>query len=255
MSWNPFLLVELVRRDLAVRYAGSFGGFAWALLNPLLLCGLYGLVFTAIMRIAPPANFTGTYLEYLLAGLIPWIGIQDAVVKSATSVTDQAHLVKKQAFPLNYLLFASLFGALSLQAIAVTGLGAGLATFGVGSIQPLTLLVAFLFEFLVLIGPAFALAALNVFFRDLTQFLGPGLTVLFYLTPVLYPEALVPANLTPVLLANPLRDVIGLFRAGLLGTEVPPVPRLMAWSAISVVIAFLGVRFFGACRKTFSDII
>lgn len=255
MRWNPFLLVELVRRDLAVRYAGSFGGLAWAFFNPLLLCGLYGLVFTAIVRIAPPSGFTGTYLEYLLAGLIPWIGLQDAVVKSATAVTDQAHLVKKQSFPLDYLLFASLFGALSLQAIAVAGLGAGLGAFGAGSVRPLALVAAFLFEFLVLIGPAFALAALNVFFRDLTQFLGPGLTVLFYLTPVLYPESLVPSNLAPVLVANPLRDVVGLFRAGLLGTEVPPVPRLLAWSAISIVIAFLGVRFFGACRKTFSDII
>lgn len=255
MNWNPFLLAELVRRDLAVRYAGSFGGLAWALLNPLLLCGLYGLVFTTIVRIAPPAGFRGSYLEFLLAGLIPWIGLQDALVKSATAVTDQAHLVRKQAFPINYLLFASLFGALSLQAVAVTGLGAGLAAFGTGTIRPLPLLAALLFEFLVLIGPAFALAALNVFFRDLTQLLGPGLTVAFYLTPVLYPESLVPRALTPVLLANPLRDVVGLFRAGLLGTEIPSFPRLAGWSVLAAVMAFLGVRFFGACRKTFSDII
>lgn len=255
MRWNPFLLLELVRRDLSARYAGSFGGLGWALVSPLLLCGLYGLVFTAIVRIPPPEGFSGAYLEFLLAGLIPWIGLQDGLVRGTTAVTDQAHLVRKQAFPTEYLPLASLFGAMAIQALAVVALGAFLAVLGEGSVRPFVLVGAFVFEFALVLGPIFALATANVFFRDLTQLLGPGLTVLFYLTPVLYPESLVPPRLAPLLFANPFRDSIALFRAGLLGTEAPSVQRLLVWFVLAAIVAVAGVRFFGACRKTFSDIV
>ena len=59
-------------------------------------------------------------------------------------------------------------------------------------------------------------------FRDLAQLIGPLLTVVFYLTPILYPESAVPPALAWALDANPVRDVVGLFRAGLIGTEAPP---------------------------------
>ena len=81
---------------MAARYAGSFGGILWTVVNPLLTCVLYGFVFSLVLRIPPPEGFAGSYLEFLLAGLIPWIGIQEALVRSASSVTEQANLVRKQ---------------------------------------------------------------------------------------------------------------------------------------------------------------
>ncbi|HQN10189.1 MAG TPA: ABC transporter permease, partial [Thermoanaerobaculia bacterium] len=103
--------------------------------------------------------------------------------------------------------------------------------------------------------PVFALAAGSVLFRDLAQLLGPLLTVAFYLTPILYPEDLVPASLAPALTFNPLRDLAGLFRAGLLGTAAPPPGRLLAWSAGLAVLAFLGHRFFARSRRAFADVL
>ena len=108
---------------------------------------------------------------------------------------------------------------------------------------------------LVLTGPAFALAAVSVLFRDLAQLITPLLTVVFYLTPILYPEALVPPGLAWALDANPVRDVAGLFRAGLLGTEVPPAGRILVWAAVFAVLAFLGHRFFERSRKVFADVL
>ena len=188
MRRNLFLLSELVRRDLSVRYAGSFGGAAWALLNPLILCGLYSLVFSLIVRIAPPADFRGTYTEFLLAGLLPWLGLQDALVRSASAVTDQAHLVKKMSFPVGILVVASLLSALVLQAAGLCVFAILSGGFGAGEIHLLPLAVGFAFQALLLAGPAFALAAASVLFRDLAQLIGPLLTVVFYLTPILYPE-------------------------------------------------------------------
>lgn len=255
MSKRIYLFLQLVRRDLALRYAGSFGGIGWAVLGPLLQCGIYALVFSVIVRIPPPPGFRGHYAEFLLAGLLPWLGFQDALARSASAVTDHAELVKKLAFPVESLVLSALAAALLLQAAGLVVFAGASAGAGNGTIRPLPLLAGFALELLVLLGPAFAFAAVTVLFRDLSQLLGPFLSVLFYLTPIIYPEDLVPASLAPVLTLNPLRDVAALFRAGLLGLEAPPAARVAAWAVVSSVLAFLGVVFFVRSRKTFSDVL
>jgi lipopolysaccharide transport system permease protein len=250
-----FLLSELVRRDLSVRYAGSFGGAAWALLNPLILCGLYTLVFAVIVRIAPPPDFRGTYAEFLLAGLLPWLGFQDGLVRGASSIVEQAHLVKKMSFPVALLVVTSLVSALILQTAGVVvfaGLSGG---FGAGHFRILPIAVGFALELLILVGPTLALAAVSVLFRDLAQLIPPLLTVVFYLTPILYPEALVPPALSWGLDLNPVRDVVAWFRAGLLGTEAPSPGRTIVWAAVFAVLAFFGHRFFERSRRVFADIL
>ena len=255
MSRRFYLFLQLVRRDLAVRYAGSFGGIGWALLGPLLQCGIYTLVFSVIVRIPPPPGFGGHYAEFLLAGLLPWLGFQDALARSASAVTDHAQLVKKLSFPVETLVFSALAAALLLQAVAIVVFSTASVAAGAGTIRLLPLLAGFVLEFLVLLGPALAFAAINVLFRDFSQILGPLLSILFYLTPIIYPENLVPESLSLGLSVNPLRDIAGLFRAGLLGMETPPVGRVVAWAAVSSVLAFFGAVFFGRTRKTFPDVL
>jgi ABC-type polysaccharide/polyol phosphate export permease len=252
---NAYLLFELVRRDLSVRYAGSFGVAGWALLNPLILCALYSFVFSLVVRIPPPSGFRGTYAEFLLAGLLPWLGLQDALVRGASSITDQSHLVKKMAFPVPLLVAAGVLSALLLQTAGLVVFGGVSAGFGAGEVRLLPLAAGFALQLLLLAGPALALAAGSVLFRDLAQLIPPLMTVGFYLTPVLYPEALVPPGLAWALDLNPARDVVALFRAGLIGTEAPPLPRLGLWVAVSGVLAFLGHGFFERSRKVFADVL
>jgi len=255
VSRRFYLFLQLVRRDLAIRYAGSFGGIGWALLGPLLQCGIYTLVFSVIVRIPPPPGFAGHYAEFLLAGLLPWLGFQDALARSASAITDHGQLVKKLSFPVETLVFSALAAALLLQAVALVVFAAASVAAGTGTVRLLPLAVGFLLEFLVLLGPAFAFSAVTVLFRDFSQILGPLLSILFYLTPIIYPENLVPDSLSFGLSLNPLRDVAGLFRAGLLGMEAPPVERVAGWAAVSAVLAFGGAVFFGRSRKTFPDVL
>lgn len=255
MKRLPFLLSELVRRDLTARYAGSAGGLLWGLINPLILCILYGFVFALILRIQPPAGFPGGYVDFLLGGLLPWIGFNDAVVRGTASVTDQAHLVRKLPFPPEILVASSVAAALVLQALSV-GVLAVFLLVGRGHVPNVPLLgIAFLFEVLLLAGPVLALAALNVLFRDLSHVLGPILMIAFYVTPILYPASLVPASMASVFAANPLADLVGLFRAALFGLPAPPAAKLLVWMAVALVVACAGLAFFRRCRRTFADVL
>jgi lipopolysaccharide transport system permease protein len=250
-----FLFSELLRRDLTARYAGSFGGPLWALLNPLILCALYEFVFAVVLRLQAPAGFAGTYAEFLLAGLLPWIGLSEAISRGTTAVTDQAHLVKKMQFPIELLVFSALGSAFVLELSGLVLLGGFVAVTGRGSIHPGLLLLAFAFEALILSGPVLILSALNVFFRDLAQLVFPFLTIVFYLTPILYPESLVPARFAWTMAFNPLRHLVSLFRAALFGGPVPALSSLAVWAALFLVIAYAGAKFFRRCRPGFADLL
>ncbi len=255
MRQRLFLLSELVRRDLSSRFAGSFGGLFWAFLNPVLMCVLYGVVFGVILRIRAPEGFAGGYAVYLLGGLLPWIGFHEAVTRGATAMTDQVHLVKKVPFAVELLVVSVLWSALVLQAVALVPLLAFAAASDRLHPSILHLAAAFGLEALLLVGPLFALAALNVFFRDLPQLLGPLMLVVFYMTPILYPESQVPPALRPILSVNPVGDVVGLFRAGLFGTSPPSLARVSVVGALALAGAFLGLGFFRRARPSFSDLL
>jgi ABC-type polysaccharide/polyol phosphate export permease len=79
--------------------------------------------------------------------------------------------------------------------------------------------------------------------------------IAFYLTPIIYPESLVPAFAAPFLALNPLRDVVALFRCALFASPPPPPERLAAWAAGLAVVGFLGVRLFRRCRSSFADLL
>lgn len=255
MRRSVFLFSELLRRDLFTRYAGSFGGPLWALLNPLILCVLYGFLFAVVIRLKPPAGFAGSYAEFLLGGLLPWLGFQEAIARSTTSISEQGHLVKKLRFPVELLVASSAAAALVLQLAGLAVFGGFVLVSGRGAVQPLVFVAALAFEIVLLAGPCLLLAALNVFFRDLTQLVSPLLMIVLYLSPILYPSSLLPAPFTPFLAFNPVADLVALFRASLFGGPLPPAARLLGWTLAFLLLASLCHRLFRRSRPVFADLL
>lgn len=250
-----FLFSELLRRDLSTRYAGSFGGPLWALLNPLILCGLYTFLFVAVLKTQPPAGFGGSYAEFLLAGLLPWLGFQEAVSRSTTSIAEQGHLVKKLQFPVELLVASSVGAALVLELVGIGVLAAAILVLGHGEIRPAVFVLALAFEVVLLAGPCLLLATLNVFFRDLGQMISPILMAVLYLSPILYPASLLPSFAAPALAVNPVADLVALFRASLFGGPLPPAGRLLGWTVAFLLFAAASHRLFRRSRPLFSDLL
>lgn len=234
------LFRNFYRRELTTRYLGSVTGLAWALLHPLALLGVYYFVFTTVFR---ATGFAGSsFLAFVAVALWPWLAAQEGIQRATVSLSGYAGLIRKVAFPHELVVYASVAATLTLQ---LAGYLAVLAVLGIAG-EPIRfegLLIAlplWLVLAVAVTGVALLLAALQVFVRDVEHVLMPVLMILMYVTPILYPLALVPASLRPWVAANPFSWLVERLRAALLEGRLG-----LEWSdAVAVAVAF-GLFFAG----------
>jgi lipopolysaccharide transport system permease protein len=254
MRQSLFLLKELVKRDFHGRYAGSALGLVWSLVQPLWLLALFTFVFATVLRIPLVGERTDNFAIFLFAGLLPWMAIQEGVTRGATAITDNAPLVQKLTFPAEILVLAAVLGALLHEAIAAAVFAAILVAMGQLAPGGLPLLlVALPLQVALSLGLGLLLAAANVFFRDVAQVLGMLLNAWFYLTPIVYPLALVPERLRPLVLFNPLTALVELYRHAFLGGTLELPPGTAALAVLAVVMLGSGVWLFRRLAPTFVD--
>jgi len=210
------LFAQFFRREATNRYLGSITGLAWALIHPIALLAVYHFVFTTIFR---ATGFAGSsFLAFVAVALWPWLAAQDAIQRAAVCVPGYGGLIRKVAFPHEVVVYASIAATLALNFVGYVVVLAILRAFG-EPIHLAGLVVAIpLWAILAIAiaGIALALAALQVFVRDVEHVLMPVLMMLMYLTPILYPLALVPETLRGWVAANPFTWLVGRLRDALL---------------------------------------
>ena len=197
------LLGNLTQRELRGKYKRSALGWAWSLINPLALALIFTFVFGVVFqsRLEAVGNSTlegiTAYPLFLLAGLLPWAFLSNGITGSIGALVSNANLVKKVYFPREILIGANVFSWVVSLFIELSVLGVALLLFGNVWLQfiPLILLVIAL-QTIFVIGIGMLLAILNVYFRDVQHFVGIGLQLWFYATPVIYPITLLADNLS-----------------------------------------------------------
>ncbi len=251
---NWFLLREMVRRDLAGRYAGSVLGVVWSLLQPLWQLALFNFVFSTVLRVPLTGERTENFAIFLFCGLLPWLALQESVMRSATAITDNANLVKKVSFPAELLIVSIVLTALVHEAMALLVFLGVLTALGSLTLSGLPiLLLAVVLQLGLTLGLGFLLAALHVVLRDVAQLLGMALTIWFYCTPIVYPLRLVPERLRGILGWNPLSVLVALYRRALLGGDG------LDWGSVAVLVAavavvlFCGLWLFRRLKPAFAD--
>jgi len=210
------LFANFFRRELFSRYLGSVTGIAWALVHPLALLAVYQFVFTTVFRTGPMDG--KSFLVFVAVALWPWLAAQEALMRGTVSIAGYSGLIRKVAFPHELIVYASVAATMALQFVGYVVVLIVLALFG----EPVR------FEGLVLAVPLWiiigvavtgltlALAALQVFIRDVEHILIPVLMILMYLTPILYPLSLVPEGMKPWVAANPFGYIVDRLRDALL---------------------------------------
>ena len=255
MPAKLFLLKEMVARDIRARYAGSALGLLWAFLHPILWMVLYTAVFSVVLRVPVERGFS-TFPEFLMAGLLPWMAINEGIARSSSTLTDNAVVVKKAVFPLETLVLSGGFAAVVNQLVAFSVFGAYVFFLGHFSAAWILLAVpALVLQILLTYGIGCFAATVTAFVRDAGQAIGILLTVVFFATPIVYPASLVPQRFRPFLDANPVAHLVSWYRAAFTLHTFPEPASIAYLTAFSVLAAVLGSVLFLRARPHFADLI
>lgn len=245
------LLGTLVARELKARYRGSLLGFVWSLVNPLLLLAVYAFVFGKVFSPPQAEGQTYPYALFLITGLFPWVWISTSLLEGTVSLVANGGLIRKAVFPAEILpqvsvlsnLVHFLFAVPILLGAMVVGRVMGYPVLG-----PATLLlpVVILLELVLAAGLALGLAALNVYFKDTRDLLANLLTLLFFLTPIIYELSAVPSRLlgSVVRWLNPFTSYTLAFQDVLLHARVPAAETWLQMILFALVGWWLGCAVF-----------
>src|ERR1044072_4375577 len=211
--WRPLwqlparseLIFSFAKRELLERYKGSVLGITWAVLTPIVMIAIFTFIFAGIFGARFRANDSHwDYALYLFCGLLPWSMFQESLQQSANTIVVHSNLVKRVVFPLETLPAAQVLAALWNQLFATIALL--IATILVR--QPLDLTgiclpVLLIPQLLFALGAAWLIGSLGVFLRDISQGVTLLLMAWMYLTPIIYPAAIVPERFRTFINLNP----------------------------------------------------
>lgn len=223
----------------------------WAVLQPLTLVILYWFVFT-YMFTRGPSGGQDNYIDFLIAGLLPWLGINEGIIRSTTAIVENASMVRRLAFRSELLVVVPNASALIFESIGLLLFAIILGLRGAPPRLIWILPLALVLQFAVQVGIGWFLAASYVFFRDLLPVLGFLLSVIFYLSPILYP---VSARFENIFVWNPMTPLLGLFRSAMLSAALPAAGSLVFLVAVAAGVAVGGLLFFRRAQPTLADLI
>lgn len=235
-----FLIRQLVSRDFKTKYKRSALGMAWSFLNPLLTMSVQYVVFSTLFKSDIP-----NYPVYLLSGIVFFNFFNEAVSMGMTSITGNASLIKKVYMPKYIYPVSRILSSLVNFALAIIPLLLVMLITGTAFTPALLLLI---FDMLCLLGfvtgMSLLLTTAMTFFQD-TQFLWGVVSMMWmYLTPLFYPESIIPAQFLTVYHMNPMYQYITFARICIID-GVSPEPMAYLWCILSsVVVLGLGILTF-----------
>lgn len=263
--WRPLwelpgrfdLVSSLARREVAARYKGSVLGILWAIVTPVVTIATFTLIFAGIFGARFGASGSGwEFALYLFCGVLPWTAFQEAVQLSSQKIVSQANLVKRVVFPLEILPVAQSLASLANQLFGTIALVVG-AIIIQRTLHPTILWLPVLIvpQLLLTFGAAWLVASLGVFLRDIVQGVALLLMVWMYLTPIIYPESIVPERFRPYINANPFTPLIRSYRNIMLEGRSPDWRGLAYFTGFALIVFIFGYWWFAKTRKNFADVI
>ena len=249
------LTLRFFRRELRNRFAGSFTGGLWALLQPLVQLAVYAFVFVHVFKSRVPGADAPGYVPFLVTALWPWTAFSESIVRSTTAVQDNAPLIGKVALPREVLVIASVASSFAVHLPGFVAILIALALAGkdVALVGILPAVLMYVPLFALTLGLALICAAVQVFVRDLVQALGQLLLLLMFAAPIFYDKAQVPERVRGWLDLNPFTFYADAFRALLLHHGELSPARIALALATAAIVLFAGHALFRRLDPHFED--
>jgi lipopolysaccharide transport system permease protein len=246
------LFYVLTMRDIKVRYKQTVLGFAWAIIQPVMMMVVFSIFFGGLAKV-PSDGFA--YPVFVYAALMPWTFFQNAVGASSSSLVGSAHLVSKVYFPRLIIPLSSVGSGLVDLSISFAVLLGLMAYYGVGYTFNILLVPALVLGVVfTALGVGTFLSALTVAYRDFRYVVPFMLQFWMFATPVVYPASLIPEQWRWFYFLNPMAGIIEGFRSALLGKPFDG-SALALGLAVSTALFIGGVSYFEKVERRFADII
>lgn len=251
-----FLILEMAKRDVASHHVGSFLGFFWTFINPLILICVLWVVFSVGFKVAPAQGVA--FAVWLTAGMAIWTMFVEVLNGSTGVIVSHSYLVKKVVFPLNILPVVKLISALATHLafvlilivfIIIDGLPFSLYWF-----QSLYYLGAMA---VLVLGLSWLTASLNVFVKDTGQIVTVLMQIGFWATPVFWDIEIMPENLQFLFRSNPMFYIVQGYRDSFLYS----VPFWHHWEltlyfwGVTALVAVTGALVFQRLKPHFADVV
>jgi len=249
--WNFF------RMFLRDRFLGSRLGAVWALLNPLMMLGIYTFVFGFVFKAKlPGADTTLAYSIWLIAGYGPWLAISESLNSAAQSVVGNGGLVKNMAFKTECLpLAATLLGLVPLTISVVFALALMVIDGKLPSWHALAAVPGVMMIFLFLSALGLGVSALAVPFRDLAVVLPNLLMMVLFASPIFYPIEAMPAQLQILAAWNPFYLLVEFVRQPVVYHNIPSLEKWVYMIFLSMAIGVLNLKLFRRFKGQFSSML
>ncbi|WP_236043266.1 ABC transporter permease [Pseudomonas arcuscaelestis] len=232
---NGYVLWQLVRQQLILRYRRTVIGYFWTLVNPLLMMSVTAVVFSALFKV--PLR---EYAVFLFSGMIAWNSFSSTVSQSCQALIQNEGLIKKiylpkLLFPLSVSMGAAIDSVLSFIALFVIIMVLGGEFSWALVILPLSFLLLFAFS----LGVGLVMSVMTVFFRDLVYIINIILQAMFFLTPIMYEKTMLTGPAAFLMKVNPLVPFVDIFRSPLAHATLPDGSSLLL-AALSACLS-LGI--------------
>lgn len=252
---DPGFFRNLVMRQIRQDYLENLTGFAWLILQPLMLLAVYAFVFSTIFKARIPEAADIGFVPYLAVAFWPWTAFSEAVLRANSSITANSALIGKVAFATEQLPLATVTATFVMHLIGYLAVLIVLQIMGTSIHWLLLVLVIPLIFLMWMFACAIALfaSAIQVFVRDLAQILPPVMTFWFFTTPILYSASYLPESIQGVARWNPMAWFVARLRDLLLFGEIKFTLSALVMVVFVAVFLWLSIRFFRRFSGHFED--
>jgi len=245
------LLLVLTQKEMKVRYKSNFLGYIWSIGHPLAFAFVFFIAFKVVMKI----QIEG-YVLFLIAGLFPWQWFSNSVNASPMVFLGNASIIKKVNFPRNIIPLATILNDLIHFVLSIPVIVLFMLIYhkspSFSWLYGLPLLLGI--QFLMTYGISLMISSINLFFRDLERLTGIFTTLLFYFTPVIYPETMIPEKYKHLINLNPLALLMMSWRNLFLKGVLEPAFLIIAF-AYSLAALLLGYQVYRKLSWKFAEVL
>lgn len=255
---NRHLIWKLAKNDFKKRYAGSYMGAVWAMIQPVVTVAMYYVVFEVIMGNPGRGADDVPYVLFLTAGLVPWFFFNEALNNGTNALTEYNYLVKKVVFKISILPIIKIIAATFIHGFFVLVLLVIAAFYGYyPTVYTIQIFYYSVCMFIFVLALCYTTCAIVVFFRDLSQIINIMLQIGMWATPILWDINKINSDWAVALKINPLVYIVNGYRSAIYEKQwfFEDFYSTMYFWIVTVVLFGIGALVFKRLKVHFADVL